>query len=191
MKKRRGLTLSRILLLAYLISTFSEGVILPVYAVFVQKIGGDILDAGLALGIFMIGQGLFTFLIHNMKKRTYNQRINLMVIGWFIWLIGIFLYMAVSNKWMLFLTELMLALGNATADPIYEEEFASAAKKKTSEEKEWGLFEGSISFVNGISAIIGGVIASLFGFNILIYSMIITATIAFVLVLYYTKKIKR
>ncbi len=172
-----------------MISTFAEGIILPIYAIFVQGIGGSILDAGLALGIFLMGEGIFTYLIHN-KKRTHKKKINLMVFGWSVWLFGIFLYLIISNKWTLFLAQLFLALGNASADPIYDEEFASNTSKKTSE-REWGLFEGGNSFVSGLSAIVGGIIASLFGFKILIYVMVGTAAISFILILYYLKRIKR
>lgn len=183
-------SLNQILLTAYIISLFSEGVILPIYAIFVQKIGGGVLDAGIALGIFLMGEGIFTALIHTNKKRSHNQKIKIMVWGWFIWLIGIAFYIFISNKWTLFAAQVFLALGNATADPIYDEEFARNTKR-TTEEKEWGFFEGGKSFVDGISAIVGGAIVALFGFNVLIYVMVITAAISCALILRYVKKVKR
>lgn len=188
MKKR--LTINRILLLSYLISTFSEGIILPIYAIFVQGIGGSILDAGLALGIFLSCEGIFTFLIHR-KTRKHEKRLHFMFYGWFIWLIGILMYLVVSNKWTLFGAQILLAIGNATADPIYDEEFASNARKNKNREREWGLFEGGISFVSGLSAIAGGIVASFFGIRVLIYVMAITATISFLMIFFYMKKVKR
>lgn len=178
-------TINKILLLSYLISTFSEGIILPIYAIFVQNIGGDFLDAGLALGIFLICEGLFTFSIHK-KTKTHNKRISMMFMGWLVWLIGISAYLIVSNKWTLFASQVLLALGNAIADPIYDEEFASNAKKN--KEKQWGAFEGGISFVSGLSAIAGGIIASYFGMKTLIYVMVVTATLSFLLIIVYMRK---
>ncbi len=182
--------LNRLLLTSYIMSLFSEGVILPIYAVFVQRIGGDVFDAGIALGIFLMGEGIFTALIHNKKKRTHKQKINLMVLGWFVWFAGILFYLFISNKWTLFAAQVLLALGNALADPIYDEEFAQNTKKST-EEKEWGFFEGGKSFVDGISAIAGGAIAAFFGFNILIYVMVLTATISCLIILRYVKKVRK
>ncbi|NCN87139.1 MFS transporter [archaeon] len=172
-----------------MISTFSEGIILPIYAIFVQKIGGDILDAGLALGIFLMFEGIFTYFIHT-KKRNHDKKIKIMISGWFVWLIGILIYLVISSKWTLFLAQIFLALGNALADPIYDEEFASNTNKNSSE-KQWGLFEGGISFTQGLSAMVGGIIASIFGFEILIYTMAITATISFILILYYFRRVRK
>lgn len=186
---KKGNLLNRILLLSYLISTFSEGIILPIYAVFVQKIGGDILDAGLALGIFLMFEGFFTFFVHKNRK-SHNKEISMMFYGWLIWLIGILMYLIISNKWTLFSAQIFLALGNALADPIYDEEFASRSGKKEGE-KRWSLFEGGNSFASGISALAGGAIASFFGINVLIYVMAATATISFLLIVFYIRKTKK
>ncbi len=183
--------LGHVLLLSYVISTFSEGVILPVYAIFVQGIGGNVLDAGIAMGIFLAFDGIFTFFIHNKKKkRTHKQRIKIMIEGWFVWLVGISFYLVISNKWTLFAAQIFIALGNALADPVYDEEFSDNASK-LDPEKEWGLFEGGKSIVGGISAVAGGAIVAVFGFNVLIYTMVVTATISCILVVYYVKKVKK
>src|SRR5438874_1939375 len=88
----------RVLVSSWALSSFSEGVILPIYAVFVQHIGGDILDAGWAMGIFLITQGIFTALIHR-TKWSNGMRIFLMIVGWAIWLSGICFYLFISNIW--------------------------------------------------------------------------------------------
>ena len=105
-------SLYRLLLSAYSISMFSEWVLLPIYAVFVQNIGGDVLDASWAMAVFLISQGAFTIIMQRLK-RTYKHHITMMIIWWAIWLIGIALYLAVSSTRMLFITQVFIAMGNA------------------------------------------------------------------------------
>jgi hypothetical protein len=189
MKTSRVNFLYKILISSYSLSTFSEGVILPVYAIFVQKIGGDILNAGQAMGVFLITQGLFTIFIHKFKW-TSKQKMFFMVMGWFIWILGIASYLIISNIYMLFITQILTAIGNAIADPIFEEELAHHTDTKR-EEFEWGIFEGSKDLVSGLAAIAGGIILSAYNFSALIYLMIGTATISFFMILYYVSLNKK
>src|SRR6185436_10419563 len=86
----------KILILSYSASVFAEGVLLPIYAVFVQKIGGDILDAAGAMAVFLIAQGLFTITAHRLS--WINQhRIPVMIVGWLIWVSGIAMYLIASS----------------------------------------------------------------------------------------------
>ncbi len=176
----------RLLVSSYIISTFSEGIILPVYAIFVEKIGGDALSAGTAMGVFLITQGVFTIFVHKISW-SKAQQLRLLVFGWFIWTIGIASYLIISNVWMLFVTQILTASGNAIADPIFEEELADHTDQR-SEEFEWGFFEGSKDVVSGLAAIVGGVIVGLYNFSLLIYLMIFTASISFILSLYYYRR---
>ncbi len=180
--------LYRLLVLSFTISCFSEGVIVPIYAIFVQKVGGDILDAGVAMGIFLITDGVFTMLIHRIKWNP-RQRLNLLVGGWLIWVIGIFSYLLISNIWMLFLSQILTAIGNAVADPVFDQELSDHTDKDL-EEFEWGFFEGSKSLIDGAAAIIGASVAAYFGFKNLIYTMIVAATLSFVLIVIYISKLR-
>jgi hypothetical protein len=90
---------------------------------------------------------------------------------------------------MLFLSQVLTAIGNAIADPIFDQELADHTDKDL-EEYEWGFFEGSKAFIDGIAAIIGAGVAAYFGFRSLIYAMIVTATLSFVLILVYISKLR-
>lgn len=182
-------TAYRLLISSYAISTFSEGVIVPIYAIFVQKIGGDILDAGLAMGLFLITQGLFTMVFHKLRFRPV-RRLQVMILGWLVWLIGIALYLFVSNIWILFLTQVLTALGNALANPIFDEELSEHTNRKE-EEFQWALFEGGNDFMSGLAAIAGGVIAATLGFIWLIWLMIAAATLSLVIILFYIRRFRR
>ncbi len=180
--------LYKLLVVAFTASSFSEGVILPIYAVFVQKVGGSILDAGYAMAIFLITDGVFTVLIHRIKWKP-KQRLFLMVFGWVIWLVGICTYLFISNILTLFLAQFLTAIGDAVADPVFDQELSNHMDTGI-EESEWGFFEGGKSIIDGLAAVVGATIAAYFGFTALIYVMILTATFSLFLILIYIKKLK-
>lgn len=161
---------------------------LPIYAIFVQKIGGDILDAGYAMGIFMITQGLFTMLVHRVRWKD-TQRTWMLGGGWLIWVGGVVTYLFISSVFVLFLTQIIMAIGSAIADPVFDEELVTHTDKK-SEELEWGLFEGSKDLVEGLAAIMGALIVKFFGFEVLIYTMIASATVSWIGIMVYIKMLR-
>jgi predicted MFS family arabinose efflux permease len=175
--------LYRILVSSYGLSTFSEGIIMPIYAIFVQRIGGDILDASGAIAVFLIVSGIATILIHR-QKWSQKNRIRLMVYGWLIWVIGIAGYFLISSTLTLFATQILIALGNSIANPAFDAELDDHTDEDI-KSYEWGLFEALQDIFSGIAAIIGGVIATFFGFQMLILFMVLAATLSFLLILYY------
>ncbi|MBI2484591.1 MFS transporter [Candidatus Uhrbacteria bacterium] len=181
--------LYKILITGYSFSIFSEAVILPIYAVFVQGIGGDILDAAGAMAVFLITQGLFTIVTHRFFW-VHRHSIPVMVGGWAVWVSGIAMYLMVSNVLTLFIAQIFIALGNAIADPIFDKELARHTDHKN-EEFEWGVFEGSQSIIQGVAAVIGGLIVSLFSFQVLIYLMVATATVSLGMIIFYYSKIRK
>lgn len=179
----------RTLVSSWVLSSFAEGVILPIYAIFVQHIGGGILDAGWAMGIFLITEGLFTALVHRGRYHP-RTRIALMIAGWAIWLGGVCFYLFIANIWTLFIAQAVIAIGNAVADPVFDEELADHTDRGL-KEYEWGIWEGSRSVVDGIAAILGALVAAVFGFRALVYLMVFTATASFFLILWYAHHLRR
>lgn len=175
----------KLLIMSYGISTFSEGVLMPIYAIFVQDIGGDILEASGAISIFLFVSGLTTILIHR-SDWSQRHRIKLMVYGWLLWVIGIGGYFFIFNIYTLFGIQIVVALGNAIANPAFDAELDDNINKKN-KSYSWGIFEGIQDIANSIAAILGGIIASFFGFRVLIAFMFITAVISFFIILYYVK----
>lgn len=175
----------KLLLSAYWTSIFSEGVLLPIYAVFVQNIGWDILDASGAMAVFLVSQGIFTIIIQR-SKWIREHDMFMMIIGRAIWLSGIALYFAVSNMRMLFITQVLVAMGNAIADPIFDKELADHTDDKNKLSQRW-LWEGMQDIVNGISAIIWWIIVSVRGFKWLIAFMVLCGTVSLIIIVIYVK----
>ncbi len=180
--------LFKLLISSYGLSTFSEGIIVPIYAVFVQKIGGDILEASGAVATFYVVCGLTTLFVHRLKWSQKN-RVKLMTWGWFLWVVGIATYFLISNIATLFLAQVLTALGNAVADPAFDAELEDNTTEETAS-YEWGQFEALKDIFQGVAAFIGGIVAGVFGFRTLIMIMVATATISFLMILLYTKRKK-
>lgn len=93
------------------------------------------------MAIFLVTSGISTILIHRLKRSQQHKHI-LLIGGWFIWVIGIVLYLSVSSIATLFLTQVVIALGNAMADPVFDEELEeNTTKAKEGEVFKWGLYE--------------------------------------------------
>ena len=174
--------LFKILVASYSLSTFAEGVILPIYAIFVQQIGGGILDTSGAIATFLIVGGVATIIIHRLEW-SQRHRIPLLIFGWLLWVIGISSYFFISNVFTLFAAQILVALGNATADPAFDAELDD----NTDTAFGWSIFEASKDILNGIAAVVGGLIAAFLGFKVLIACMVLAATISFLLILLYVR----
>jgi MFS family permease len=87
---------------------------------------------------------------------------------------------------MLFAVQIVVALGNAITNPAFDAELADHTDKKN-KAYGWGVFEAIQDIANSIAALVGGLIASFFGFRVLILFMFIAANISFLIILYYVK----
>lgn len=173
-----------IITFAYAFSTFAHGILMPIYAFFVQKIGGGILETSWAIATFSIITGIGTILIHKTTlSHTYSK--HFLWIGWFLWLLSVSVYFLMQNIWMLYVSQLLNGLGTAMSEPIYDAEFSRITASNPS--AGWAFFEGVTSIFAGIAAIAGGFIAAWYGFDVLIYCMITVATSSFFLIVYYTR----
>ena len=75
----------KVLLVADFFMLVGTGMFAPIYAVFVQKIGGDMLDAGWAWACFALTSGVLMYLIGCWEDKTKHQakhplrRINFLI----------------------------------------------------------------------------------------------------------------
>lgn len=173
----------RMLVSAWGLSSVSEGVLLPIYALYVQQIGGTILDAAGAVAAYFVLQGVVEILVHR-SAWSHRHRMVLMIGGWAVWLLGISTYLWVASVPMLFVAQILTGLGNAIANPAFDAELAQKADKKIIE-YEYSVFEGLQDIAQGFAALLGGLVAYTFGFTVLIAVMIGTASISFALILLY------
>lgn len=154
---------------------FGEGMLGPLFAVFTQKIGGDILDISSAWATFLIVTGVLSVLVGKVSDSLSKKKI--MLAGYFLNAVFTFSYLFVSNPAHLFLVQAGLGLAVALAAPTWNALYANY-EDRTKAGFLWGLADGGFRIVTGIAIIIGGVVVNFLSFQTLFITMGVIQTLA-------------
>ena len=175
------------ILWAYAFSAFATGVLAPIYAFYVEKLGGGLLATSTAVAIFSIISGLATIMISRTHLfRNYSD--HCLVFGWFMWLLGIVAYLFISSVGTLFIAQIFNGIGCAFSNTAFDAELSETAKDNLV--VGWGLFEGINSITSGFAALAGCAVVSYYGFAALINCMVVIAVISFSLIVRYVLRKK-
>ncbi len=160
---------AKILLLASSLWYFGEGLFGPLFAVFAEKVGGDIMDITWAWSLYLIVTGISYVAIGKIFNRT-KWKSKLIVIGYALNTIFTFAYLLVDNTTSLLFVQVGLGLAEAISTPAWDASFASELED-TNDTFLWGIANGQSFFVSGIAIAIGGAIANYISFNALFIMM--------------------
>lgn len=172
----------KILLLGSYVWYFGEGLLGPLYAVFAQKIGGDILDLTAAYSMFLIVTGVLSIFVGKLadKRPKGSLMSHLMIAGYGLNALATFGYIFVDNPTKLFVVQFVLGISTALATPTWEALFTlNTDKKKLGE--QWGFSDGGPKIITGISIILGGLLITFSSFTVLFLLMGIIQLIATVI----------
>ena len=158
----------KILILSSIFYNFAAGLFGPIYAIFVQQIGGTILTASTAWAIYTFFIGILLLVFGRIEDKLNKRKI--FIIGRAINTLGIIGYLFVDSPIQLFFVQGILGIAVALSNPTFEAIF-SKSLSKGKESTEWSTWEGSINIMYAIAALIGGTIATVFGFKILFVFM--------------------
>jgi len=159
----------RILLSTNALILISGAMLGPIYALFVEKVGGDLMDASIAGGLFALAAGLTTLFSGKLSDKVKENEL-IIVIGYIIMGVGFLLYIAVNSILFLFIVQVISGLGNAVYAPAFDAVYSKHLDGHKSG-TQWGAWESMNYFSTAIGAIIGGAIVTLFGFNTLFVVM--------------------
>lgn len=167
MKINKGI---RILLVADTIWFFGEGMLGPLFAVFAERIGGDIFDITWAWATYLIVTGGLIMLIGKISDKKALKKEHLVTIGYILNAVFTFGYLLVSAPIHLFIVQIGLGISAALATPTWN---ALYAKHEDSGRTglEWGLADGAAQIFSGIAIILGGIIVGYFSFDLLFIVM--------------------
>lgn len=165
----------KLLLTTSLLANFGDNLIGPFYAVFVQNIGGSILDIGYTVTVFSVATGLLIIGIGRLSDRLNRELIT--VLGYALYAIGSLGYLVISTTWQLFALQLVFALGAACLAAPLAALFADAIQKEHAG-MQWGLEGGGSRIVVGVAVLIGTLIVHYFGFHTLFVSMFVIQLLA-------------
>jgi MFS family permease len=169
----------RVLLATNALILLASAMLGPIYAIFVEKIGGDLMDASIAGGLFAIAAGITTFLSGKYSDKTKENELVL-VAGYLTIGFGFLLYIIANSIIFLFIAQIIIGFGDAIYSPAFDSIFTKHLNSHKSG-KQWGAWEALNYFTTAIGAIIGGLVATKFGFTPL---FIIMASLCFASAIY-------
>jgi MFS family permease len=160
---------TKILLIASSLWYFGEGLFGPLFAVFSEKIGGDMLEITWAWAAYLIATGLFYVILGKLFNNSSYKK-EIMVGGYALNTILTFCYLFVHNTEQLLLLQIGLGIAEAVSTPIWDSLFATHLEDNENS-FHWSLANGHTHFVTGIAVAIGGLIANYVSFNALFITM--------------------
>lgn len=160
---------TRILLWGANIWFFGEGMLGPLFAVFSEKVGGDILDITWAWATYLMVTGIVYIIVGKLiNGKPIKEKV--MVAGYALNAVFTFGYLFVSNPWQLFFIQAGLGIAEAIGTPAWDALYA----KNINEDHDtyaWGMAGGQSQIVTGIAIVCGGLIAHYYSFNALFITM--------------------
>lgn len=161
----------RILLFTNAMILVSVAMLAPIYAIFVERVGGDLMDASIAGGIFAFVAGITTLVSGKYSDKIKETEL-IIIFGYLIMGIGFLLYFWVSSVAFLFMVQVVIGLGEAIYSPAFDAVYSKHLDGHKSG-TQWGAWESMNYFTLAFGAIIGGSIVTFFGFQILFAIMAI------------------
>ena len=159
----------RILLFTNAVVLIAGAMIGPIYALFVEKVGGSLLEASITGGIFALAAGLTTLIAgkyaDSMKKEELIVAFGYLVMG-----IGFMLFMFVNSIWFLLVVQMVIGFSEAFYSPAFDALYSKHITPSKAG-REWGAWEALNYFSLFVGAIAGGIIVTKFGFNALFMIM--------------------
>jgi predicted MFS family arabinose efflux permease len=143
----------------------AAGLFAPLYAVFVEQIGGDLLTAGSAYSAYAFAAGILIFILSKWENKFKHKEV-FVIMGYMTHAIGFFGYLFVTKPQHLFLVQAIFGIASAINTPAFDGFYTDHVEKGRSV-LDWGVWESMKWIVIGLSAIIGGYIASFYGFRTL------------------------
>lgn len=159
----------KILLAASILSVVPSGLIGPIYAIFVNRVGGDVLAASASWSIFAFVFGALMLVFGLLEDHRLNKK-AIIVAGYGILALGNLGYLFVSNVIQLFIVQAILGFGGAIMTPAWD---AIYSKKvgRNKESSQWAYWEGGTRIVYAGAILAGGLIVTLYGFPMLFVLM--------------------
>lgn len=170
---KRGL---KIFLFANSIFYIATGMLGPIYAIFVQRVGGDILEAGSAWSIFMFVSGIGIYFMGKLQDRIGREK-QVILISTALGSFGILGYVFVETTIQLFIIQIILGIGGAISAPASDSYYTKFLEKGKFA-SQWAAWESVYRITSAIAALFGALMASMYGFKALFITMFFISLIS-------------
>jgi len=177
-----------LLLISYL-WLIADGLLGPLYAVFSEKVAdASVLETAGAYAAFLIVGGVLHLVCGKVADKTKKAK-RMMLGGYVLAAISTFGYVFVNDILGLFIVQSMLGVANAMSSCTWEGIFSKTIKNDNAVTM-WSLVDGGYSLISGASVIVGGVLVTLFSFEVLFIVMGSIFVFASILI-YFVQEVQR
>lgn len=159
----------RILLITNGLILIAGAMLGPIYAIFIEQIGGDLLDASYAFAVFAFAAGCTTLISGRFADKVKENEL-IVVGGYLIMAAGFIGYIFVNSIFALLIVQVIIGLGEAIYSPAFDAVYSKHLDGHRSG-REWGAWEAINYFTTAIGAVTGGVLVTWFGFNFMFAMM--------------------
>lgn len=142
----------------------------PIQAVFVQDIGGDILDAGVASSVFAFTAAIVVFIASQWSDKRKNKH-KIVATGYILTGIGFLFYLAVDSVTSLLLVQVWIGISQAFMAPAFDGLYTDQLGSKKHATSRWGVWETENYLGIAIGGLFGSAVAKYFGFDALFITM--------------------
>jgi len=161
----------KVLLFTNSLILLSGAMFAPIYALYVEEIGGDLLDAGLTAGMFALAAGITTLASGKLSDKVKENEL-IVVLGYTIIGTGFLLYTICYSIWFLLFIQILIGLGEAIYSPAFDAVYSKHIDKNRAG-KQWGAWESINYFSLAFGAFIGSVVVTLTSFKFMFILMAI------------------
>jgi MFS family permease len=179
-------TIIKIIIASSIIYNFGIALFGPLYAIFVEGIGGSILDASGAYTVYVLVTGILLIIFGRFEDRLKNKE-SILILGLSVITLGNAGYIFITTPLHLFIVQLILGIGAAIMIPAWDATFSTHLDRRR-EAWEWSLWEGMWRIAAAIGALAGGFVATYFGFKILVTLMAIFSAFSTLLIYIHFKR---
>lgn len=141
----------------------------PIYALFVEEIGGNLMDASFAGAAFALSAGITTLLFGRIADKSSKKSL-ILALGYVLMGLGFFSYIFVESIMHLFLVQILIGLGEAIYSPAFDALYSEHIHKKQSG-TEWWIWEAVNYFALAIGAFVWWIIVTYYGFDMVFILM--------------------
>lgn len=160
---------ARILLTASFLSIFASGLLAPIYAVYVGRIGGDVLAAGTTAAAFSIVAGVLTITFGHSRFLLRHSRI-VIVLGYGLVTTAQLFYLVIRTPLELFAVQAAMGVAVALLEPTWDAMYSKDLSHDDAG-RQWSLWAGARDLAVGISALVGAALVAFASFEVLFLVM--------------------
>jgi len=162
------LTISGFFMFAYAMFT-------PIYALFVEQIGGGITTASNAYAVFWAVAGLLTFITGKFESKMKETELAIALSQYIVAASYLILYFT-SSSVGLYMAMAVLGVGNAVFWPAFHSVYGRHTNKTNSTE-QWAFYDGLAYLIPAVGAAVGGWLVKNYGFDLV---FLIMAVVTFI-----------